>query len=409
YCGGGFGSKIRGSVIEVIPALLARKTGRPVMMRITRAEETLMGRARPGMLGHARLGMRRDGRITALDLFLVMDNGPYSRQGDSNTSGDVAALIYTPEAMRFRTVPVLTNTPPRAAQRGPGGVQIVSMMEPMVDRAARQLGLDRLQVRLVNAPDHDTQFGRGAYPLTSCYAKEALTKCAELFTWSERSARSGPRNGTKVRVVGLAHSAYYGGTSGWDGLLVIRPDGKLYIHQGVGNLGTHSVVDTAKAAAEALDMPWDQCEVVWGQSSRHLPHSSTQSGSQTTHAHTRANWVVGEAMRQTLQELAALELGGSPSAYRVSGGRITGPGGTLTFAQAAERAIARGGKFDGHELPEDINEMTRNSATALAGQGVVVAAKDNLPHTARTYSFVISMVEVDLDVETGAYDILNVT
>lgn len=409
YCGGGFGSKIRGSVIEVIPALLARKTGRPVMMRITRAEETLMGRARPGMLGHARLGMRRDGRITALDLFLVMDNGPYSRQGDSNTSGDVAALIYTPEAMRFRTVPVLTNTPPRAAQRGPGGVQIVSMMEPMVDRAARQLGLDRLQVRLVNAPDHDTQFGRGAYPLTSCYAKEALTKCAELFNWSERSARSGQRNGTKVRGVGLAHSAYYGGTSGWDGLLVIRPDGKLYIHQGVGNLGTHSVVDTAKAAAEALDMPWDQCEVVWGQSSRHLPHSSTQSGSQTTHAHTRANWVVGEAMRQTLQELAALELGGSPSAYRVSGGRITGPGGTLTFAQAAERAIARGGKFDGHELPEDINEMTRNSATALAGQGVVVAAKDNLPHTARTYSFVISMVEVDLDVETGAYDILNVT
>ncbi|MEX2581666.1 MAG: xanthine dehydrogenase family protein molybdopterin-binding subunit [Gemmatimonadota bacterium] len=409
YCGGGFGSKIRGSVIEVIPALLARKTGRPVMMRITRAEETAMGRGRPGMLGHARLGMRNDGRITALDLYLVMDNGPYSRQGDSGTSGDVAALAHTPEAMRFRTVPVLTNTPPRAAQRGPGGVQIVSMIEPVIDRAARQAGVDRLQVRLINAPNHDTQFGRGSYPLTSCYAGEALTQCGELFNWTERAARSGQRNGSKVRGVGLALSPYYGGTSGWDGLLVIRPDGKLYIHQGVGNLGTHSVLDTAKAAAEALDFPWEDTEVVFGQSSRHLPHSSSQSGSQTTHAHTRANWVVGEYAKSLLQELASLELGGSPGSYTVSGGRVSGPGGSLTFAQAAERAIARGGKFDGHEVPEDINDMTKTSVAALAGQGLVAAAKDNLPHTARTYSFVVSMVEVDLDVETGAYDILNVT
>jgi CO/xanthine dehydrogenase Mo-binding subunit len=408
YCGGGFGSKIRGSVIEVISALLAKKTGRPVMMRITRAEETLIGRGRPGMLGWAKMGLRRDGRMTALDLFLVQDNGPYSRQGDAGTAGDVVALGYTPENMRFRTIPVLTNTPPRAAQRGPGGVQASSMFEPMIDRAARQLGMDRLQLRLINSPTPETKFGRSATALTSCYAKEAITRGAELFNWSERSARSGQRNGTKVRGVGMASSNYYGGTSGWDGLLVIRPDGKLYIHQGVGNLGTHSVLDTAKAAAEVLDVAWEDCEVVWGNSAKHLPHSSTQSGSQTTHAHTRANWVVGEAMRETLKELAALELGGSPASYTVSRSRISGPGGTLTFAQAAERAIARGGKFDGHEFPEDINDMTKASVAGLAGQGVVVAAKDNLPHTARTYSFVASFVEVELDVETGVYDIVDV-
>src|SRR5690606_21370079 len=190
------------------------------------------------------------------------------------------------------------------------------------------------------------------------------------------------------------------------------PDGKLYIHQGVGNLGTHSVLDTAKAAAEVLNVDWEDCEVVWGASARHLPHSSTQSGSQTTHAHTRANHAVGEAMKALLQELAALELGGSPSNYTVGGGRVyrTGsPGTGLTFAQAAERAIARGGKFSGEELPEDINEMTRQSATALAGQGLVAAAKDNYPHTARTYSFVATFLEVDVDVETGEHTILDVT
>lgn len=412
YCGGGFGSKIRGSVTEVIPALLARKTGRPVMMRVTRADETAFGRARPGMLGWARMGFRRDGRMTALDLFLVQDNGPYSRQGDSGTASDVAALMYTPETMRFRNTPVLTNTPPRAAQRGPGGVQIVSMLEPMMDRAARALDLDRLQIRLVNAPTGDTRFGRLQASLTSCRAPEALRRGAELFNWAERSQRSGQRNGSKSRGVGVALSAYYGGTSGWDGLLIIRPDGKLYIHQGVGNLGTHSVMDTAKAAAEVLNVDWENCEVVWGNSTNHLPHSSTQSGSQTTHAHTRANHAVGMAMRGLLQELAALELGGSPANYVVGGGRVYrqgSPGVGLTFAQAAERAIARGGKFSGEELPEDINEMTRNSATALAGQGLIAAAKDNYPHTARTYSFVASFIEVDVDVETGEHTILDVT
>lgn len=409
YCGGGFGSKIRGSVTEVIPALLAKKTGRPVMMRVTRAEETIFGRGRPGMLGWAKVGLRNDGRMTALDLFLVQDNGPYSRQGDSGTAGDVAALAYTPGAMRFRTIPVLTNTPPRAAQRGPGGVQIVSMLDPMVDRACRQAGIDRLQVRLANAPGHDVEFGRGSYAITSSYAKEALERGAELFNWAERSQRSGQRNGSKVRGVGLALSPYYGGTSGWDGLLVIQPDGKLYIHQGIGNLGTHSVMDTAKAAAEALDMPWEDCEVIWGNTTRNVPHSSTSSGSQTTHAHTRANWVVGQAMKAQIQELASLELGGSPGSYTVSNGRVSGPGGSLSFAQVAERAMRRGGKFDGSEVPEDINDMTKESVAALQGSGMVCAAKDNLPHTARTYSFVVSFMEVEVDTETGMYDILDIT
>jgi CO/xanthine dehydrogenase Mo-binding subunit len=412
FCGGGFGSKIRGSVSEVIPALLSKKAGRPVMMRFTRAEETLMGRGRPGMQGHAKMGFTRDGRMTALDLFLVQDNGPYARQGDVNTAGDVAVVGYTPDNVRFRAVPVLTNTPPRAAQRGPGGVQVNSMLEPMLDRAARQLGIDRFQIRMINAPNPDVVFGRGQSELTSCFAKEALAMSAELFNWDEKASRSGQRTGSKVRGVGAALGAYYGGTSGWDGLLIIRPDGKLYIHQGVGNLGTHSVEDTARAAAEVLDMPWDQCEVVSGNTARHLPHSSTQSGSQTTHAHTRANWVAGQAMKETLQELAALELGGSPSDYDVGNGRVYrrgAPGSGLSFAQAAQRAIARGGKFDGHEVPEDINDMTKASVAALAGQGLVVAAKDTLPHTKRTYTFVVTMVEVDVDVETGMYEILDVT
>ena len=55
--------------------------------------------------------------------------------------------------------------------------------------------------------------------------------------------------------------------------MAIRPDGQLYVHTGVGNLGTHSVIDLARVAAEMLQMPWDRVEVIWGDTSKHLPWS----------------------------------------------------------------------------------------------------------------------------------------
>ncbi|MFQ5949037.1 MAG: xanthine dehydrogenase family protein molybdopterin-binding subunit, partial [Acidimicrobiia bacterium] len=158
YCGGGFGSKAVGSVNMPIPALLARKTGRPVMLRVTRAEENYFGRARPGFQARVKMGFRADGRLTAIDMFIVQDNGPYGSSGDMNTASTVASLAFQPLNMRFRGVSVFTNTPPRSAQRAPGGVQAIAMLSPLMDRAAKQLGVDRVEILRVNAADHDSTF-----------------------------------------------------------------------------------------------------------------------------------------------------------------------------------------------------------------------------------------------------------
>ena len=72
--------------------------------------------------------------------------------------------------------------------------------------------------------------------------------------------------------------------------MTIRPDGKLYVQSGVGNLGTHSVIDLARVAAEILAMPWEKVEVIWGNTGKHLPLTCLSVGSQTTHAMTRANY-----------------------------------------------------------------------------------------------------------------------
>ena len=411
YCGGGFGSKIRGSPIQLVPPLLSRKIGRPVMLRITRYEENYIGRSRPGFQARVKIGFRSDGRITAIDLYIVEDGGAYG-SGDFNTAGTVASLSYQPLSMRLRGVSLYTNTPPRSAQRAPGGAQIVGMLEPIIDKGARQLGIDRVAIRYINAPDNNGWLGPRQAPLTSAYVREALDQGREIFGWEEKSRLSGQRNGTKVTGVGVGLSPFVGGSTGFDGLLVIRPDGKLYVHQGIGNLGTHSIADTARAAADVLGMPWNRCVVVWGDTSKHLPWSSVQAGSQTAHAHTRANHAAGLDAKRKLQEIAARDLGGSPRDYETGDGwvyRRSSPSQRIGFGRAARRAIQLGGKYSGRQLDEDLNAMTVASARALAGQGLIAAARDNFGREGSTWSFVIGFALIELDVETGQVDLKEYT
>ena len=409
YCGGGFGSKIAGSIQSGIPALLSQKAGKPVMMRINRQEENFIGRSRPGMVSRVRIGLRRDGRMTVLDMFSVQDGGPYGRSGDYMSAGDQASLMYTPPSVRVRGINVYTNTPPRSAQRAPGGVQAVAMLEPLMHRASKQLGLDRLEVIKINAPAGQQTFGRPRQGVqsnvSSAFVREAVDKGAVAFDWDAMKAKSGQRHGSKVTGIGVALSPYSAGTSGMDGLLTIRPDGKVYIQQGVGNLGTGSLFDTARAAMEALQTDWEHAEVVWGDTSKHLPWSSVQAGSMTTHAHTRANWAAGLDAKRKLQEIAARDLGGSPDGYDVAEGRVFRRGNRsqgLTFARAAERAVQLAGRYDGHELPAEINDMTKAAGTALAGLGLMGVAKDNFATGGRNMSYAIGFAEVEVDTETGA-------
>jgi xanthine dehydrogenase molybdenum-binding subunit len=397
----------------VIPALLSKKTSAPVMMRISREEETYIGRARPSLMGRMKVGFSKDGRITALDMFVISNNGPYDANGDVPSSGRIVSLLYQPQAMRWRGATILTNTPPRSAQSSPGGMQGITIIEPIIAKAARKLGLDQVAIRRINCPEGKAQLGpevhgKRAYA-TSAFIKEALDRGAEQFKWQERVARSPKRIGTKVRGVGVAVSCYVGGTTGFDGLLVITPDGRIRFQSGIGNLGTESVMDVHRAGAEVLGVPWEKCDITWGDTAKNLPFTCVSGGSQTTHAMTRAAYATAMDAKKKLQEIAAKKLGGKPEQYEVASERVfrKAGGAGMTLGQAAQYAISLGGIYDGHEIADDLNKVTKASIAALAGQGLVAAAKDNYPRDGSTYSYVACFAEVEVDVETGKYYVVD--
>lgn len=410
HCGGGFGSKGGPYPEMAIPAHMARKTGRPVMMRIDRAEEYFLGRARCGFQGRVRLGFRADGRVLAADLFLVQENGPNTGFNDRNSAAGAVSIVYTPLAMRFRAVPVLTNTPPRAAQRGPGQNQIAAAIEPLMDKAARELGLDRVAIRRINAPDNESRYGGDQGPVTSAYLKEALDQGAERFRWSERVTRSGRRTGSKVIGLGVGTAYHSAGSSGFDGLVRITPDGILHIHSGVGNLGTYSYAATSRVAAEVLGYAWDRCVIARGSSSAGLPWNLGQFGSNTSFTMTRTNYAAAMDAVRKLKEIAAHDLGGDPDDYEVGGEAVFHRGDRsrrLSCARAARRAVEMGGAYSGHEVSDDLNPLTRRAVRGLAGTGLIGVAKDTLERDGTVPALAAGFIEIELDVETGRYEILD--
>ncbi|MCL2457675.1 MAG: xanthine dehydrogenase family protein molybdopterin-binding subunit [Desulfobulbus sp.] len=415
YTGGGFGGKGTASVAAIIPALLAKKAHAPVMLRASREDEQSIGRARPSLIGRMRAGFAKDGRLLGLDMFVVMDNGPYEEQNDARTSGRITSLLYQPQAMRWRGVAVLTNTPTRGPQTAPGGLQASALLGPVLAKAARRLGLDPLAVCRINAPEGRPPVGPpkpdgSLNAATSAFVKQALDRGAATFRWQTRRSRPVPVRGSVRHGIGVATGCYVAGTVGFDGLFVITPQGRLRIHTGIGNLGTESFSDAQRVAADTLDMPWEACEIVWGNTGRHLAWSCVSGGSQTIHAMSRAALATSLDARAKLKEIAAKTLGGTPEDYVVGGQRVfrrdSGDQG-LSFADAAQRAIELGGIYDGHQCPAEVNKATQAAVAALAGQGLVAVARDTFPRDGQTYSYVAAFAEVEVDIETGKYRVTD--
>ena len=411
--GGGFGQRARAGSVPIygVPAKLSQKINRPVMMRITREEEFTIGGARQGFQGWIKLGFKEDGTMSAADLWIVSDNGGKGGGGDAFSATNAVSIVYQAEAVRLRGVSIGSNTAHRGAQRGPGENQIAAIVSPILDKAADELGIDRLEIRKINTPQNGDVGGIQRQPFTSAYMPEALEQTAQLFDWEGRQSRRRQRNGSKVTGLGIGQGYHNAGRSGMDGIVMMGADGRLKIHNGVGNLGTYSYASTSRAAAEVLKIPWESCDIVTGRTDLHLPITSPQDGSNSIFTNTRTFWGAAQDMLAKMKEIAANDLGGSPDDYDVSNERIhqiSDESVGYSFAEVAQRAMELGGKYTGEaELPEDLAEWTQIAVSRLAGSGFMGVYHDPA-HSGNPPGFTVTALEIELDIETGKIEIKDI-
>lgn len=407
--GGGFGSKIFPYPIMAVTGRFSRALNRPVQLRITRNEEFYIGSARSGMQGWIKIGLKENGRVGAVDVAIINDAGS-GGGGSGSSSAEHISIMFQPEAMRFRGLSLYTNTTPRGAQRGPGQNEMAAVLAPMMDKAANQAGLDRVAFRRVNAPRMDGKIGERQNGLSSSYMPEAIDKAAQMFNWQQKISQPKQVSATKVRGIGVGQGFHTAGSNGYDGLIRIAADGTIYLHTGVGNLGTYSYAAVVRAAAETLQCDWDNCVVVHGNSELNLPHSTYQGGSNTIFTETRSSHVAALDIIEKMKEIAVGEFGGSTADYSIGGERVfltADASKSMSYGEAAQKAIEMGGKFSGMEYPDNINATTARSVQAMQGTGLIGVAKDLLPRSGAVPGMAIAFVEIELDTETGKFDILD--
>ena len=207
------------------------------------------------------------------------------------------SLAYQPETMRWRGLTVLTNTPPKTSQRAPGGMQGIGI----IGADARQGGAEarrrsgRASARSTRRPvkrrsARRCRPGKQALRDQRVRAGKRSTRDATLFKWEEKKALSRRQAGWATRRAASASRSARtpAGRSASTACSSSSRTAASQFQSGIGNLGTHSVFDVHRVAAEMLGVPWDQCDVVFGNTAKNLPWTCISAGSQTVHAMTRA-------------------------------------------------------------------------------------------------------------------------
>jgi putative selenate reductase molybdopterin-binding subunit len=273
YMGGGFGNKNQCHDSDLMAAALAKESGRPVKLELTRLEDFLCVHGRWPTRQHYRVGARRDGTLQAIELRGYSGMGPHRK-----SSGDIAGTeLYTCPNVHKEIYPVYTNMSVSANFRAPAYPQGVFGIESVMDDLAHRLEMDPVAFRLKNA----TRMYHDETPFVSWAMPEVIQTGAARFQWSARWRRPGTDAGPLKKGVGLAMGAFSARVGRSNAVLRLDGSGRLFVHVGVTDIGTGAKTTMAMIAAEAMGFDLDRVEVVWGDTDR-SPYSVGESGSRTT-------------------------------------------------------------------------------------------------------------------------------
>jgi len=210
--GGAFGGKMELRPWEFAAAFLALRTGRPVKFTLTRRDELAFGRRRHPMRLRSRIGFTKDGRITGREFDVLLDGGAYNAMGPTAAflCGNFGGMLYRFPAYRYRGRHVYTNKPPASAMRGFGAPQALFACETQMNIAAQELGIDPIDLRLLNAMQTGDEIP-GVATIRSCGFADSLRQVREMSDWDRK--RRAPARGRGIGVG--CYSFISGGVFNW--------------------------------------------------------------------------------------------------------------------------------------------------------------------------------------------------
>lgn len=380
--GGGFGGKGYPKY-EPLLAMMALELGRPVRLVLT-LEETFQAVRRTNTRLRYRTGFTRDGHLVFADAVGDFLMGAYADIAPRvvSKSSYFAAGPYKVDALRARVRALVSHTVPSTAFRGFGAPQMAWAIESQMDAAARELGIDGVEIRLRNLAARGEEIVRGDKPADGDWA-QALRIAAERVGWEDPL----PDGHGRGIAVALKASATAGASHC---ILRILYDGSVVLVAGTSDMGQGARTILTQLVAESLGVPSDQVTLMMGDTAV-VPFDYSTSASRST---VFMGSAVVDACNKAVDELVARTArlhGVEPDEVAFSPGRLTVAGESYTIPELV-------GVLFG-PVPGEIITVGARRDEGLPGHP--------LGGPAAFYEFSCTASEVSVDPETGEYQLVK--
>jgi xanthine dehydrogenase YagR molybdenum-binding subunit len=406
YIGGGFGSKALCLPYGALAVMAARKLGRPVKIAVTRPQTFTAFGGRPATRQTLALGATKEGKLLSI-----------VHRGANETAmtgvvveplGAVTSIMYEVPNFSSRQNVVPVNTVMPGALRAPGENPSAWGLESAIDELAYAVGIDPLEIRLLNYAERDPH---AKIPWSTRQLREAFAVGSEAFGWSKRSPEPrSMRDGKQLIGWGVAAGTYPVRRTPGEALVRILADGTAEVASSGIDMGQGTYTILAQTAAEALGIPVENVRVKLGDSA--LPRAPVAGGSQLANLMTGA---VHKAALAARDELIGLALNDPNSPFRdaqantlaISEGRISAPRG-----EGSGMAIADFMRHIGREKVETLRDTLPEDKKAAKDRyenfTTMVAMKDPTEGGYSLHSWCAHFVEVRVDEDFGTVRVSRV-
>lgn len=306
--GGGFGAK-QTACCEIFTAFVTWKLKKPSKIVYTREETFAASNSRHEMKMHVRIGATKDGKIEAIDLYTLSNQGAYGEHGPTTIglAGHKSLPLYNHvKASRFTYDVVYTNTMRAGAYRGYGATQGQFAVESIINELADELNMDPCEIRFKNMTRENEVLSQYYNEeLNACALDRCLEKAMEMIDYKNKPLRRDM--GDFVRGLGVSLSMQGSGISGLDvGSVEIKlqDDGFYTLSIGATDMGTGCDTILAQMVAECMDCDVDQV-VTSSLDTDHAPYDTGSYASSTTYVTGMAVVKACEKLRNSILEAAA--------------------------------------------------------------------------------------------------------
>ena len=404
HVGGAFGNG-QSLRAEPICIALAKKAGRPVKLEYTSEEDFVATETRQPCIMTGRIGVKKDGTITALQLKVIGNSGPYLSQCVKTTKVTLVMFgsLYRCPNVYGEGYSIYTNTVNSGGHRGYGAPQAYYVLEQLVDMACEKIGMDPLEFRLQNHRrvgdpsmysfvSKDEKLGietRKPMPIESCQLPECIKRGAEQIGWKEK--RMAKKEGTIRHGVGMACYIYISSAFPVDFqhssvFIKFNEDGSANLVVSACDFGQGILASLAQIAAEELGLRAEDIRIISGNTDITM-YDTGQYSSRSCYI--IGNSVLGAARlaKQRLLERAAQILGEPADKLDIKDRQVyvkTAPEKRIPVAEVTWQAMYDADNFSN------------------------ISAKYAWQPTSNAYPFQAAFAEVEVDTESGQVKLLKI-